>query len=388
MRTILFLTVVLSGFTALFLYLRHRVAVTFPKRKKRLMWALYFLLFLCFMPPLLYRLYPGLELIAGKRSMMLASYLTMGFLSFITVFAFKTHLLELFFALVQKYQRQKQIKEEVSLARRNFLLNGMRFSLFGTGIATAAMATREAFSMPKIETVPVTLKNLPPPFKNFKIVQLSDLHIGPTIDGAWLSQIVEQVNLLMPDMVAITGDLVDGRVESLRSQMTSLANLKSTYGTYFVTGNHETYSGLEDWLNFLPTLNINILSNDHRIISKDGASLCLAGVPDIRTSPVPSSPKKSLENLTDPNVVKILLAHQPSSCHEAGEAGFDLQLSGHTHAGQFYPWTFIVGLVHPYFKGLNLHQNKMQVYVNRGTGYWGPPMRNSGGSEITEIILV
>ena len=387
LRMIIFLTVVLTGFLGVFLYLRRRIHVTFPEHKKKLIWTLYGLLFICFLPPLLYRIFPGLELIYGKKNIMYASYFTMGCLSFITVFTFKSHLAEFFLDLVKKIKDRNKPKQEISMERRNFLFNSVRFSLFGAGLGTAAMATKEAFALPEIDRVPVYFPHLPSSFENFKIVQLSDIHIGPTIDGEWLAEIVAMVNKLKPDAVAITGDLVDGSVSSLKNQMSPLADLHSAHGTYFVTGNHETYSGLSDWLEFLPTLGIKILSNSHEIIERNGEAICMAGVPDIRTSPVPSSPQKSLEGLSDKSLVKILLAHQPSSCFEAGKAGFDLQLSGHTHAGQFYPWTFLVGLVHPYFKGLNLHENKMQVYVNRGTGYWGPPMRNSNGSEITEIIL-
>jgi uncharacterized protein len=238
--------------------------------------------------------------------------------------------------------------------------------------------------------VEVPLANLPVPLRGFTIVQISDIHVGPTIRHRYVEAIVEAVNRLKPDLVAITGDLVDGSVAELGAQVAPLARLVSRHGSFFVTGNHEYYSGVGPWLVELARLGITVLHNEHVVIDHGGARLVLAGVPDFSAGHFDrshrSDPQAALAGAPANVAVKVLLAHQPRSAVAAAQAGFDLQLSGHTHGGQFLPWNFFVRFQQPFTAGLH-RLGRLWVYVSRGTGYWGPPKRFGAPSEITELKL-
>lgn len=206
-----------------------------------------------------------------------------------------------------------------------------------------------------------------------------------------MQAIVDEVNKLDVDCVAITGDLVDGSVKQLGHHVAPLRNLKSRYGSYFVTGNHEYYSGALEWVDFVKTLGVKVLLNEHVTIIHNKEALILAGVTDYAAHQIipqhASDPIAALKGVAYPSAPKILLAHQPRSAKAAQQAGFDVQLSGHTHGGQFWPWNFFVPLQQPYTIGLHQLHN-MWIYINRGTGYWGPPKRLGGRSEITLLRLV
>jgi predicted MPP superfamily phosphohydrolase len=206
------------------------------------------------------------------------------------------------------------------------------------------------------------------------------------------------VNRLNVDLVAITGDLVDGSVKALGEHIESLSDLQSGYGTYFVTGNHEYYSGAQAWIEKLRSLGVMVLMNEHVVIdyakdSQDGdhATVVVAGVTDFGAHHFDAShrsdPHGALADAPEFAHVKLLLAHQPRSAAAASEAGFDLQLSGHTHGGQFWPWGYFVRLQQPFTAGLN-KLNRLWVYTSRGTGYWGPPKRFGAPSEITHLRLI
>jgi hypothetical protein len=205
-----------------------------------------------------------------------------------------------------------------------------------------------------------------------------------------VEEIVGVVNTLNADIVALTGDLVDGSVEQLAYDVAPLKQIKSALGNYFVTGNHEYYSGVVEWVAELKRLGFSVLLNENQIITRGKAKLLLAGVSDYRGGNfLPShrsDPQKAL-NGAPPADAKILLAHQPKNIFDAAKAGYDLQISGHTHGGQFFPWNLLVGFAQPYVSGLHTHQNT-RIYVSRGTGYWGPPLRVGSPSEITLIKLV
>jgi predicted MPP superfamily phosphohydrolase len=191
-------------------------------------------------------------------------------------------------------------------------------------------------------------------------------------------------------MVAVTGDLVDGSVAQLRSHVAPLRDLTSRHGTYFVTGNHEYYSGVTAWVSELRRLGINVLLNEHVVLQHNDDSLVIAGVTDYSGHHFDESHRSDAAAAvaSAPNgVVRILLAHQPRSAAGALQAGFDLQLSGHTHGGQFWPWNFFVRLQQPFTAGLHRLQS-LWVYTSRGTGYWGPPKRFGAPSEITYLRLV
>ncbi|MCX8517834.1 MAG: metallophosphoesterase, partial [Rhodoferax sp.] len=245
--------------------------------------------------------------------------------------------------------------------------------------------------------VDVPVPGLPAALHGFCIAQISDIHVGPTIRRDYLERIVARVNRLDADVVAITGDLVDGPVSALGSLVEPLQHLRSRYGSFFVTGNHEYYSGVHGWMDWLRTLGIRMLMNEHVVIHHPGktadcatAPLVLAGVTDYSAhhfdASHQSSPQAAITHAPKP-AFAVLLAHQPRSAAAAAQAGFDLQLSGHTHGGQFWPWGYFVRLQQPFTAGLHRF-NKLWVYTSRGTGYWGPPLRFCAPSEITLLRLV
>jgi len=241
-----------------------------------------------------------------------------------------------------------------------------------------------------VRKVEVPIAGLPHNLEGFTIAQISDIHVGPTIKRDYLEAIVAKVNTLRADMVAVTGDLVDGSVEQLREHTEPLARLAARHGAFFVTGNHEYYSNAPAWVEEVRRLGLTVLMNQHVLLRHEGATLLVAGVTDYTAHQFNeaerSDPHAALKGA--PNVpVKLLLAHQPRSAVAAADAGFDLQLSGHTHGGQFFPWNLFVPLQQPFTAGLNrLHQ--LWVYTSRGTGYWGPPKRLLAPSEITYLTLV
>ena len=254
--------------------------------------------------------------------------------------------------------------------------------------------------------VDVPLVGLPLALQGFTLAQISDIHVGPTIRRHYLRRIVQRVNSLDADVVAVTGDLIDGSVAELAHQVAPLADLQSRHGTFFVTGNHEYYSGAHAWIKELRRLGLTVLMNEHVVIeqairSGEGssgapapsvmsASLVLAGVTDFHAAHFDpahcSDPADALAG-APPGLPRVLLAHQPRSADAALRAGFDLQLSGHTHGGQFWPWNLFVPLQQPFTAGLNRLES-LWVYTSRGTGYWGPPKRFGAPSEITLIRLV
>ncbi|MEO5677511.1 MAG: metallophosphoesterase [Usitatibacter sp.] len=241
-----------------------------------------------------------------------------------------------------------------------------------------------------VREVEILLADLPAALEGFTIVQISDIHVGPTITRAFVEGIVARVNRLEADLVAITGDLVDGSVRELAQHTAPLGMLESRHGTYVVTGNHEYYSGAQAWIRELRRLGTRVLLNEHVVLEHDGARIAVAGVTDYSAhhfDPSHASDARAAAAGAPADVVKVLLAHQPRSAELAQQAGFDLQLSGHTHGGQFWPWNHFVRLQQPYTAGLH-RLGAMWIYISRGTGYWGPPMRFGIPSEITRIRLV
>ncbi|MEO8922854.1 MAG: metallophosphoesterase, partial [Caldimonas sp.] len=239
--------------------------------------------------------------------------------------------------------------------------------------------------------IDVPVADLSPALHGFSIAQISDIHVGPTIRRPYLEAIVDAVNRLDADMVAITGDLVDGSVADLAEHVAPLARLQSREGSFFVTGNHEYYSGAAAWILELRRLGLTVLMNEHVVLRRSDASLVVAGVTDYSAGHFDraqqSDPKAALAGSPPAAALRLLLAHQPRSAEAAEAAGFDLQLSGHTHGGQFLPWNLFVRLQQPFTAGLG-RWRRMWVYTSRGTGYWGPPKRFGAPSEITLLRLV
>ena len=215
-------------------------------------------------------------------------------------------------------------------------------------------------------------------------MQITDLHIGPLLRKEWVEGVVERVRALKPDVVAITGDLVDGTVDELREHVAPLARLaEAPRGVYFSTGNHEYYSGVDEWLQYLPSLGIRPLSNERVQIAP---GLDIAGIHD------PTGRGRYAPDLgraldgRDARTPVVLLAHQPRQFREAARSGVALTLSGHTHGGQIWPFSWLVALVQPYIAGLH-RRGDAQLYVSRGTGFWGPPMRVFAPAEIAVLRL-
>ena len=243
----------------------------------------------------------------------------------------------------------------------------------------------------RIVSVDVPLANLPPALQGFTIAQISDVHVGSQITRNYVDAIVDAVNDLSPDLIAMTGDLVDGSVQDLERHTAPLGRLKARYGAFLVTGNHEYYSGARAWIAEFRRLGLQVLLNEHVVVRHGGTSLVVAGVTDYSAhhfNPAQrSDPTAALVGATPDAAAKILLAHQPRSAAAAVAAGFDLQLSGHTHGGQFWPWNLFVRFQQPFTAGLHRLED-LWVYISRGTGYWGPPNRFGAPSEITFLRLV
>jgi predicted MPP superfamily phosphohydrolase len=256
--------------------------------------------------------------------------------------------------------------------------------------AFTAIGLFNARRRPQVVEVDVRLRDLPVGLHGFTISQISDIHVGPTIRRGFLDRIVDQVNRLESDLIAITGDLVDGSVGELAVHVQPLARLQARLGAFFVTGNHEYYSGAAEWVSELRRLGLSVLQNEHVVLRHEGQRLVLAGVTDFSSHHFAahqrSDPQAALAGAPQ-GMLKILLAHQPRSAAAAEAAGFDLQLSGHTHGGQFFPWNLFVRLQQPFTAGLH-RLNDLWVYTSRGTGHWGPPKRLGAPAEITRLRLL
>ena len=317
----------------------------------------------------------------GQETAMLAAFVAMGFVSSLLVL---TLLRDVLLAAVWMVS---QLNQEIAVST---------FAAWSALVVPAAAGLMTLLGLinarrtARVVAVDVPIEDLPASLHGFTIAQISDIHVGPTIKGDYLKSIVGAVNRLDADMVAVTGDLVDGSVTELRPHVAPLAGLTSRHGTYFVTGNHEYYSGVTAWIAELRGLGVNVLLNEHVVLQHNDGVLVIAGVTDHSGHHFDEShrsdPAASIASAPD-DVLRILLAHQPRSAAAALQAGFQLQLSGHTHGGQFWPWNLFVRLQQPFTAGLHRLQG-LWVYTSRGTGYWGPPKRFGAPSEITHLRLV
>lgn len=328
---------------------------------------------LMLLQPLSWRLSRGNDLLArlakmpGMRN---ASYYAMAFVSILlTMIAAR----EILWLVIGFDTIEKQRWSSIAVA--------------GVSVLLLAWGSFQVWRGPRTVRVKIAIQKLPEIFSGFRIVQLSDIHIGESVRRPQIEKLVEKVNHIGADLVAITGDLVDGPVSRLATHAEPLGRLASKHGTFFVAGNHEHYSGLRSWAPHLEkVLGFTVLENEHRLITREGQSLVLAGVDDFSMTDDPEADvRRSLQG-APPSAIRILLAHQPKSAFAASKEHFDLQLSGHTHGGQFLPWNFLSRFVHLFTAGL-YRVGEMWLYVSRGTFYWGPPVRLMAPAEITVIDL-
>ena len=339
---------------------------------------------------------------AGTRALVFAAYVSMGLFSllFALTVAKDAVLLGHRLADVVRRRRRRRAEEEAlhgaesilregGLDRRRFLARSLSASVVGVSGALTGTSVYFANQGPELFEVDVPLIDLPAGLEGLRIAQISDVHVGPTLRRGFVEEIVARVNALSADLIAITGDLVDGSVETLGPHTAPLADLKARHGAFFVTGNHEYYSGADDWVREVRRLGITVLENEHQLVEHEGARLLVAGVTDLKAGGFdpekPCDPARCLEGAPAADL-KLLLAHQPVTAFDAKGLGYHLQLSGHTHGGQFFPWNLAIHLAQPLVAGL-YDVAGMKVYVNRGTGYWGPPMRLGPPSEITLLTL-
>jgi predicted MPP superfamily phosphohydrolase len=276
------------------------------------------------------------------------------------------------------------------VSRRLLLARGLAVAAGAVAVGTAGTGVVLANSAPVVRRVPIRIPRLDPALAGLRIVTFSDGHLSATYGGRRFERVVETVNAQRPDVVAIVGDLVDGEVDELREDVAPLADLVSAQGVFFVTGNHEYFVDTAAWLRHLPTLGVDVLRNERVQIRRGGASVDLAGIDD-RTAARSGVPGHGADldaalDGRDDDVPVVLLAHQPVQVEQARAAGVDLQLSGHTHGGQLWPFDYAVLLDQPAVEGWSTHGGT-QLYVTSGAGYWGPPMRVGARPEVTVIEL-
>jgi uncharacterized protein len=278
----------------------------------------------------------------------------------------------------------------VNPSRRLLLARGLAVTAGAVALGTAGTGAYLANSAPVVRRVPVTLRGLDPALDGLRIVTFSDGHLSSTFGGRRFERLVETVNAQRPDVVAIVGDLVDGDVDDLREEAAPLADLVSEQGVYFVTGNHEYFVDTTAWMRHLPTLGVQVLRNERVPVRRGGASVDLAGIDD-RTAERSGVPGHGADldaalDGRDDAVPVVLLAHQPVMVEQARAAGVALQLSGHTHGGQLWPFDYAIRLDQPAVEGLSRFGDT-QLYVTSGAGFWGPPMRIGARPEVTVVEL-
>jgi predicted MPP superfamily phosphohydrolase len=266
----------------------------------------------------------------------------------------------------------------------------MRFSSLAVvvlAVLLSGTAVINALSFPPLKRISLAISNLHPDLEGLRIVQLSDIHLGHLRRKHFLQRIVDTVNRVSPDLTVITGDLTDGSVKSLGGDVRPLADIEAD--CLFVTGNHEYYWTAEDWLDYLEELGLVVLKDSHFRMSHGEASILIVGISDPTTEIFFPQAASGL-SVAAPRELQadfsLLLAHRPGTAYKAVRYGFDLQLSGHTHGGQFFPWNYVIHAFQPFAVGLYRYQD-MWVYCSRGTGFWGPPMRLGAPAEITEFTL-
>lgn len=374
-RFLAFVVIISSLFLSSGVYIGSRFTVAFPEYDTLLLWlAVFAVITMQIMGPIFYRVFPD-----RHNRFFLARWIMftcMGIASSALLYMIATDIFV--FTLKIAFPAHGYLLPKLGVVAAIFLV-----------VLTNVLGMAQVAIGPRLYHVKVPLSAGYKSLHGLKIAQISDLHVGPTIGRRYAERVVHLVNNQNPHVIALTGDLIDGRPEQLRDGIEPLRRLSAPYGIFGVLGNHEFYWNAGRWMDEFRSLGISLLTNEHKVISHNDSSFVIAGVPDLKAShlldQLESNPHRALDGAPE-DVFKILLAHQPSSHVVAEDAGFHLQLSGHTHGGQFFPFTLIVRLAEKFVKGLYQYKS-LWIYVNRGTGYWGPPIRFMVPAEITMISL-
>jgi len=330
--------------------------------------------------------WPGLSATFGWVSL---TWLALTGLTFVCLVIIDLGRLVIWLADRGRRRLQRLPALDTSLSRRTFLARvsgGTAVALSSTSVARGMVTARGEHEVVDVE---YAFAKLPKALDGFSIVQLSDLHIGMTIDRDFVQRVVDRANALAPDLVVLTGDLIDGPVEALCEDAAPLAGLRARHGAFAITGNHEYYTGADPWIEELSRLGLRYLRNERVTIGDGAESFDLAGVDDHGASRYRGHGEDLERALArrDPSRLCVLLAHQPRQVRRASKYGVDLQLSGHTHGGQIWPWHYLVRLQQGGLLAGRYEHGGTQLYVTRGCGYWGPPVRVLAPLEITRIIL-
>jgi len=304
-----------------------------------------------------------------------ASYLSMGWLSFLVVLALVRDVVLVTTLWSPALARVHAIARDAGIP-----------IVFAGSLVALLVGTMRARRGPRVHAIEVSIPDLHPDLEGFRIAQITDLHVGRDIRRPYVERVVALTKPLKADLIALTGDMVDGSVERLADEVAPLAELARASPAFFVLGNHDGYSGAQVWSAHFRKLGFNVLLNTHAMMERKGARIVVAGVLDPTLRPGPR-PDVAIAN-APAAALRVLLAHNPKSAPDAERVGYDLQLSGHTHGGQFFPWTLVVRRIHgPHHHGLS-RRGKMWVYVSPGTGTWGPPVRLGTRPEVTLLRLV
>ncbi|WP_405696716.1 metallophosphoesterase [Streptomyces sp. NBC_01185] len=265
------------------------------------------------------------------------------------------------------------------------------WAVLGVAAVLLAWGNFEARRVPRVRQLDVRLPRLGAGLDGTRVVLITDTHYGPLDRARWSERVCETVNTLEADVVCHTGDIADGTAERRRAQATPLGSVQATRARVYVTGNHEYYSEAQGWVDLMDELGWEPLRNRHLLLERGGDTLVVAGVDDVTAeSSGLAGHRAHLDGAlqgADPELPVLLLAHQPTFVDRAAAQGVDLQLSGHTHGGQIWPFHYLVRLDQPALAGLSHHGARTLLYTSRGTGFWGPPFRVFAPSEITLLVL-
>jgi predicted MPP superfamily phosphohydrolase len=357
-----------------YVYVAWRLASTPAAR-----WALALPFAMVWIVPVVYWVYDRETVTRGDELLHAVSYVCMGWLNFLILIALARDALQ-GIASAFAAEPTRRLLESVGAPL-----------VFGASLVALALGALAALRGPRVRHVDIPVEALHPSLDGVRIALISDLHVGPTVRERYVRGVVEKTNALAPDLVALTGDIVDGPVPRLAGRVAPLAELAPREGAFLVLGNHDCYAGPGPWVAHFRALRLTVLLNEHATIVRGDARIVVGGVvdPAFRLYDPQTVPRPDLAAAPGAgDAFRILLAHNPRLAPLARDAGFDLQLSGHTHAGQFFPWTLAVRLVHaPHVAGLS-RLGRMWVYVSAGTGTWGPPVRIGTVPELTLLRLV